>query len=201
MEHVSRETLHQLEAYAALLCKWNQRINLIGRTTESELWDRHIWDSYQLLELLPATVSTLADFGSGGGLPGLVLAIARPGLVVTLVERDQRKAAFLTQTVMTLALPNVSVRATPIETIDQRYDVITARALASLTELCSLSYPRLLATGFCLFPKGANFATELAEAKTMWDFAHHEIPSKTHDVAQIISLSQLTPRQAGEQSA
>jgi len=91
---VSRETLSRLEAYAELLTGWSTRINLVGRDTLPDLWRRHILDSAQLLAFVPDQARSMADLGSGAGLPGLVLAILGvPG--VELVEADSRKCAFL----------------------------------------------------------------------------------------------------------
>src|SRR6266446_2343020 len=91
---VSRETLARLEAYAALLAQWNERINLVGRDTRRDIWRRHFLDSAQLLPHVPAGTRSLADLGSGAGFPGLVLAIL--GVCgVELVESDARKCAFL----------------------------------------------------------------------------------------------------------
>ena len=96
---VSRETIDRLSIYANLLEKWNPRINLVSRSTLDDLWSRHIVDSAQLFELAPVTAKHWVDLGSGGGFPGLVIAILakelRPELEVVLVESDQRKCAFL----------------------------------------------------------------------------------------------------------
>lgn len=191
--NVSRETLGQLEAYTQLLTKWNKTINLVAPSTLDELWTRHIWDSYQLLELIPEGAD-IADIGSGGGLPGLVTAIARPDCPITLIERDQRKAAFLKQVVMSLGLSHASVVNDDIKNIQSRHSLVMARALAALDALCELSYPLLLKDGICLFPKGENFATEIEEAQKTWDFTHAIQASKTHDSACIISITKLKPR-------
>lgn len=191
--HVSRETLGQLEQYAELLAKWNRKINLVAPSTLEQLWERHIWDSYQLVEHIPPN-ATIHDLGSGGGLPGLVIAIARPDCPITLIERDQRKAAFLNQVALTLGLRHVRVVNSDITDVTSQADIVTARALATLDTLCALAHPLLLNDAICLFPKGENFATEVVTAKTAWDFTHTNIASKTHDSACIISISKLKPR-------
>lgn len=190
--NVSRETMPRIEAYVSLLLKWNQKINLIGPATEADIWARHIWDSYQVIAHLPP--GDLADIGSGAGLPGLIIAIAQPERKVTLIERDERKCAFLTQAALTLGLANVTVLNRDIRDVDGRFAVVTARALASLDALCELSLPLLLKDGICLFPKGRDFAREIEEATTRWAFQHTLIPSKTQDSASMISISELTPR-------
>src|SRR5512139_2081179 len=92
---VSRETLDQLQALVDTLVRWQKAINLVGRTTIEDVWTRHILDSAQLAPLIPTEAKSLADLGSGGGFPGLVLAALRPDLDLTLIEADARKAAFL----------------------------------------------------------------------------------------------------------
>ena len=197
--NVSRETQDRLTAYVALLLKWNKAINLIGPATEEDIWQRHIWDSYQLISLLPP--GPLADIGSGAGLPGLVIAIAEPERPVTLIERDQRKCAFLTQAALSLGLSHVTVVNRDIREIGDRFAVVTARALASLDALCELSHPLLLKDGICFFPKGRDFAREVEEATTRWAFESTQVPSKTHDSACIISISKLNPRREGVPTA
>lgn len=191
---VSRETFLHLQQYAALLLKWNQKINLIGKTTENELWARHIEDSLQLLPLLPPTGKTLADFGSGAGLPGIIISIARPDISVTLIEQDQRKSAFLIETARALNLSNVTVIARDIHSVDATFDIVCARALAPLSELCALAFPRLGKNAICLFPKGENFATELEQAGDKWGFQHTIFPSVTNQKSCVISLSELSPK-------
>jgi hypothetical protein len=91
---VSRETLARLETYVELLTSWNRRINLVGPNTIGDIWRRHILDSAQLFPLIPPAARRLVDFGSGAGLPGLILAIMGVPEVY-LVESDQRKIAFM----------------------------------------------------------------------------------------------------------
>jgi 16S rRNA (guanine527-N7)-methyltransferase len=97
--NVSRETMDRLKTYAHLLEKWNPRINLVSKSTIPDLWTRHIADSAQVFALAPHPVSHWVDLGSGGGFPGLVIAIianqGKSPLRVTLVESDARKSAFL----------------------------------------------------------------------------------------------------------
>ena len=192
-QNVSRETFSHLSAYVALLQKWNARINLIGKSTEAEIWQRHIADGLQLLPLIPDPIQTLADLGSGAGLPGLVIAIGRPALAVTLIEQDQRKAAFLREAAASLDLRNVRVLNTDLHAVHEKFDLVTARALASLSELCTMAHPFCGKETICLFPKGRNFAMELEEALAHWRMEYQTIPSKTQEDASIISLSELMP--------
>ena len=133
-ENVSRETFLRMKAYVDLLLTWNKRINLISKSTEPEIWKRHILDSAQLYPLIPRDCSSLMDFGSGAGFPGLVLAIM--GVRgVRLVESDARKCAFMREA--------ARITQTEAQVLNQRVesippiavDVITARALAPMADL------------------------------------------------------------------
>ncbi|OYW14270.1 MAG: 16S rRNA (guanine(527)-N(7))-methyltransferase RsmG [Rhodospirillales bacterium 12-54-5] len=150
--------------------------------------------SVQLAEHLPAGTKTLVDLGSGAGLPGLILAIALPKIHVTLVERDQRKCAFLIEAVRQLELMNVQIKNSDIALCTGHFDVVTARALASLSELCTLAYPLCGVNSICLFPKGENFASEVVEASVAWDFVLDKLSSKTNSLSVILALSHLKPQ-------
>ena len=175
---VSRETQARLDAYAALLTRWNARINLVAPRDLPQLWERHIADSLQLAPLIPPGVTRAIDLGSGGGFPGLVLAIAT-GLSVDLVESDQRKAAFLREAARITAAP-ARVHAARIEslTLDPA-QLVTARALAPLPQLLDLAAPLLAPGGMCLFLKGANAPSELTAATAEWHMEAETIPSRT----------------------
>lgn len=191
--NVPRETIAKLTDYAALLLKWNATINLVGKTTEADLWSRHIWDSYQLVPIVPRGTISLVDLGCGAGLPGIILAIARSEIAVTLVERDQRKCTFLREAVRALGLTNVKILACDAKDITETFDVVTSRALAALDALFEFSHPMLGKDSICLFPKGENFARELADARKHWSFREQVIHSKTNGKAGIISVSELNP--------
>lgn len=188
---VSRETLERLRAYEALIRKWNPRINLVSPATLDLLWIRHFADSGQLLHLAPDNAVHWADLGAGGGFPGLVIAIlaaeTKPRLRVTLVESDQRKAAFLSTAARILDL-GVEVRAERIESLPALgADVLSARALAPLDMLLHHAERHLAPGGVALFPKGANVEAELARALEHWRFSHQKEPSKT-DAAGVILI-------------
>ena len=171
---VSRETLAALQQYEELVRRWTTAINLVSKATLPDLWDRHIVDSAQIFALCPFSATSWADLGSGGGFPGVVIAILakqlKPDLRVTLVESDLRKATFLRQAAQTLALP-VTVRSSRIEVLDPlNAEVISARALAPLADLLAYADRHLAAGGVAVFPKGARYAEELAEAQKTWAF-------------------------------
>ena len=143
--NVSRETYDALKAYQRLLEKWTTRINLISKSTHDDVWVRHICDSAQVMALASPHARHWVDIGSGGGLPGLVVAILakafNPQLRVTLIESDQRKAVFVRTVVRELQL-NATVQAKRIEAVGPlKADVISARALADLNDLLRLTHP------------------------------------------------------------
>jgi 16S rRNA (guanine527-N7)-methyltransferase len=192
---VSRETWGQLETFAALVRRWTVTVNLVSRGSVQDLWDRHIVDSAQLFGFCPANARHWADLGSGGGLPGMVVAILarefRPDLLITLVESDQRKAAFLRQAAQSLGLaPKIhSERIESLAPLDA--DVISARALAPLTELLALSKPHLRPEGIGLFPKGSRFREEIEEARRTWSFDVDCHPSQSQPEAAVLIIRKI----------
>jgi 16S rRNA (guanine527-N7)-methyltransferase len=188
---VSRETIERLDAYAHLLLRWNAKINLISRGDEPRLAERHIDDALQLAPLMPPNISTAVDLGSGGGLPGLILAIAT-GAHFHLVEADKRKAAFLREA--------ARVTAAPVTIHNQRVEaamlapapLITARAFAPLPRLLELAHRLLMPTSILLLPKGESADRELTEAAAGWNMKMQKFPSKTDPGATILRLSEVT---------
>lgn len=158
--NVSRETFDKLTAYVALLEKWQPRINLIANSTVTDIWHRHVLDSAQLVSHIPAGTKTILDVGSGGGFPGLVLAIMTDA-TVHLVESDQRKSIFLQTVIRELQLTAV-VHNHRLESLPPMApDLITARALASVEKLLILLESQLASGPDCLFLKGAKVDEEL----------------------------------------
>ena len=118
--------------------------NLVSPGSLPSIWSRHVVDSAQLIDLAPADASSWIDIGTGGGFPGMIVALCWPGSV-TMVEPRKRRAAFLQQCVDRLALPTVHVLATKVEAVITQADVISARAVASVEKL-------LQAAGGCATP-------------------------------------------------
>lgn len=192
---VSRETFERLEALVALLEKWNRKINLISKSTTLDIWNRHIEDSAQIMKYAPESCDHWLDLGSGGGLPGLVIAIigAEHDRIkkVTMVESDGRKCAFLTEASRQLALP-VEVINQRIEAISpQDADVVSARALADLSILLGFCYPHVGERSKLLFPKGANHLAEIQRARESWRFQLEVHPSMTDPSAAVLEISDL----------
>lgn len=192
---VSRETFERLALYVSLLSKWQKTINLIAPSTVPMIWSRHILDSAQLMGHVPTTAQSWLDLGSGGGFPGLVCAAmaldSHPDIAFTLVEADVRKATFLRETARQMEI-RLGVLSRRIEDLPpSRADVISARALAPLANLCRYAYPHLSETGICLFQKGARHADELATAKQDWHMTYSVIPSITENDAVVVKLERL----------
>jgi 16S rRNA (guanine527-N7)-methyltransferase len=191
---VSRETADQLDALVDILVRWQRAINLVGRTTIEDVWIRHILDSGQLGAHIPAEAKSLADLGSGGGFPGLVLAALRPDLDTTLIEVDARKAAFLGEAGRRMGLkrlPRITV-ARIEQAVPAKADVVTARALAPLGQLLGWADRHRADTAICLFHKGKGWQAELTEAMKDWDISCQPLSSITDRDAVILRIGSYT---------
>ncbi len=195
---VPRETVPALEAYAALLTKWNRRLNLLSRHDIDDLWHRHIFDSAQLLELAPQSARSWLDLGSGAGFPALVCATmaraARRPLRFILVEADGRKAAFLRAAALELGLELDILQRQIEELALHPQDVISARALAPLEKLLGYAAPVSGPGTVMLFPKGRHADSELTLARRTWHSRVVRYPSRTDPAAMILRLSEVSRR-------
>jgi len=156
-----------LNRYIDLLIEANQVMNLTRITDREQAERLHIADALTILPFLPQTSCTVADLGSGGGVPGIPLAIARPDVRVLLVESTRKKAAFLASVAERLALGNVEVSASRVEDLAhtsrrESFDVVTARAVALLPWLIEWSMPLLKKGGTLLAMKGKRAESEVA---------------------------------------
>jgi 16S rRNA (guanine527-N7)-methyltransferase len=189
---VSIARLHQFEA---LVRKWNPSINIVARSTLEDLWHRHIMDSVQLFSCVRPNYRLWLDIGSGGGFPGIVIAILAAGLApqlrIALVESDKRKSVFLSEAVRQLELSATIYPLRIDELAPQGADVVSARALAPLTTLCGLSVRHLRDDGVCAFLKGANADTEIIEARKDWRFDLDRTASITDSRASALFLRGL----------
>lgn len=154
-----------LERYAGLLATEGVTRGLIGPREVPRLWDRHLLNCGLLAPLIPDG-ATVADLGSGAGLPGVVLAIARPDLTVTLVEPMARRVGFLDEVRAELELSNVEVVRARAEQWPEsgRFDVVTARALAALPKLLAWCLPLVAEHGELLAMKGSSAHDEIVAA-------------------------------------
>jgi 16S rRNA (guanine527-N7)-methyltransferase len=158
-----------LARYLALMLRWNATYNLTAIRDPREMVTKHLLDS---LAMVPAVhgVATLADLGTGPGLPGIPLAIAVPGLHVTLVESAGKKARFMREALRTLGLGNAEVAESRIEALDRpgAFQAITARALATLPQILALGGHLLAPDGVLLAMKGARPDDEIAALPPGW---------------------------------
>jgi 16S rRNA (guanine527-N7)-methyltransferase len=194
---VSRETFDRLVAFEQMFQKWNRSINLVAQSTSADVWQRHILDSAQLARIEPGAVRW-ADIGSGGGFPGLVMAFLladRPGASIDLVESNRKKASFLQTVVGQFNLPArvVARRIEDSHGVVATPQIVTARALASLSVLLDLSAPWLTSGARGLFHKGRDYRAEVQESVNRWSFDLVEHPSVTDPHGVILELSNLRP--------
>lgn len=189
--NVSRETIEKLIIYRDLLVKWNPKINLVSSKTLPDSIGRHFADSLQLWAYR-GTAKSWADLGSGGGFPGMVVAIANScsgnSLTVTLVEADARKCSFL-RTVSRETNTPVEILANRIEEANiEQADIVSARALAPLTKLLEMTHGNLSPAGFALYLKGQSCDEEIAAASRAWSFSYEKFPSKTDADAAVLKV-------------
>ncbi|MDA8712848.1 16S rRNA (guanine(527)-N(7))-methyltransferase RsmG [Alphaproteobacteria bacterium] len=211
---VSRETLTKLMAYQALLGKWQKSVNLVGPNTLAHFWQRHAADSAQIMRYAPSTSTnpnaapnatmTWLDLGSGGGLPGLVLAIMlaekNPAAHMHFIESDRKKAGFLRAVIADTGL-TATVHHARIEAVAAAkppalaaIDVITARALAPLPDLLGLLAPFCSSSTVALVHKGRNWQEELTASEQYWKLNVTAQLSDTDAAARILEISAVTPR-------
>ena len=189
---VSRETIEKLDAYAALVAEESARQNLVSASTLEQFWERHILDSAQLVRFEPRPRSSWADVGSGAGLPGIVIACLADG-PVTLIEPRRLRAEFLHRTCESLRL-NATVYTGKVERLEAKYDVITARAVASLPRLLEISAHLSTRNTVWALPKGASAERELAEARRTWQGAFHVEQSVTDADSKIVVATEVRAR-------
>jgi 16S rRNA (guanine527-N7)-methyltransferase len=162
------ENLQLARKYADLLVRDADLLGLLGPRELPKLWSRHILNSAVVAELVMAG-QTVADIGSGAGLPGIPMALANPRATFTLIEPMERRADWLTQTIADLGLENVKVRRARAEEVhDEAFDTVTARALASLPKLLKLAVPLAKHGGRVLSLKGQKAEEEILEAKRLY---------------------------------
>jgi 16S rRNA (guanine527-N7)-methyltransferase len=189
---VPRETEQKLRAFGDLLLAENARQNLISKASVAQYWERHVMDSAQLLRFAPRDADWL-DIGSGPGLPGLVLAILGVR-AITLVEPRRLRTEFLERSVADLRLGNVRVVTGKVEQVGDRYDVVTARAVAPLARLLDMAERLTGPEGHWVLPKGRSAAKELEEARRTWQGEFRLEPSLTDPESRIVVATRVRRR-------
>lgn len=193
--NVSRETFELLKAYETSLVEWQKKFNLVSNSSLADSWNRHFEDSAQLFQYIPDNARILLDFGSGAGFPGMVLAIMAkektPYLKFKLIESIGKKTLYLKE-VAKITGSNVEIINERIEKLPpQKADVITSRAMASLSELLNYTKRFMKPETICIFPKGQKYSEEIAEAKKHWDFDCEIYDSKTSAEGKILIIKRL----------
>jgi len=194
---VSRETLlaeyfkenkGKADRYATILQTWGIERGLVGPKEGDRIWDRHIANCLPVTTLIPQGVKVV-DIGSGAGLPGIVIALARPDLEVTLIEPLQRRVDFLNEVITELDLPMTVMRGKS-ESIKKSFEVVTARAVAPLPKLLTISWHLVKAGGALLAMKGENAQVEIdsTEAKKHSITSLHLIELPNFDLARVIEV-------------
>jgi 16S rRNA (guanine527-N7)-methyltransferase len=196
---VSRETVGRLDLFVECLLRWQKTTNLIGPSTASKLWTRHIADSLQLLTLAPEA-KVWIDLGSGAGFPGLVIACAlagRAGAAVHLIESNAKKAAFLREAARVTDAPALvhHMRIEAFAGVPRGApDVITARALAPLNVLLGYVKPLMKSGAQALLLKGPDVEAELTEAAKYWSIQATLVSSRTAATSNIVNIRGLESR-------
>lgn len=194
--NVSCETISKLKAYETMVKEWNNKFNLVSKSSVENLWNRHIIDSIQLIQFIRPTDVSLYDFGSGAGFPAIVLAIISeqifPNLTINLVESIGKKIKFLTAVKEELNLKNINIWHERIENLKiSNVDIISSRALAALPKLLEYAHPYCNKNTRLIFPKGENWENEVAQAKQQWFFEYETIQSITDNTGHILKISKL----------
>ena len=193
--NVSRESRTRIESYVTLLLTWQKRINLIGPATAASIWERHILDSLQLLPLLPSGTRSIAELGSGAGIPGLVIAMAAD-LEAHLYESNGKKAAFLREAARQTRT-RAHVHMVRLETLTSdptlpKVDCVVARALAPLPLLLDYAEPFLSRGAVGLFHKGQDVDVELTEATKYWRMKVTKHASQCDSRGVILEIHEAT---------
>ena len=192
LTHTTPAEIADLETFIGRLAEANAVMNLIGPDTLPDVWNRHIWDSAQLLELAPEA-GTWADLGAGAGFPGVVLAIllkGRPDTHVWLIDSLGKRCRFLQEIVDELALPATVINGRAEEQA-LKVDVVTARAVAPMEKLLAYAQPYLQRGAQGLFLKGEKAEVELIEARKVWHFESDLSVSRSDPRGRIVSVRSL----------
>lgn len=193
---VDKDVLKKLETYEQILKAWQKKINIVSRGTLDDIWERHFLDSLQLIPIIdgicrPKKVSCpkILDVGSGGGFPGMVLAIAAK-FDVTCVDTNYKKTLFLEEIARQTCTKVSILNQKDVDVEFTNFDIITSRAYTSLSDLLNLILSKTN-NGTGVFLKGKSYLEEIAEAKKTFSFRFETFPSKTNAESAIIVVSDV----------
>ena len=175
---VSRETLAKLTQYELKIISFNEKFNIIGKSTIPKIWQRHFADSAKIFSLITKVVKnngnkklTICDVGSGGGFPGLIILILnqekKVNFCMTLVESNKKKCSFLKDLTKILKV-KAEVINNRAENLNEKYDIITGRAVAPLPKFLMFCRNIRKDKTIYILPKGSNFQSELLQLKKQW---------------------------------
>jgi 16S rRNA (guanine527-N7)-methyltransferase len=186
IERYFPERLDEIAAYAHFLTSAGIERGLIGPREGERIWERHIFNCLPVTQLLPQGAS-LFDIGSGAGLPGIVIALARPDLSVTLIEPLERRVSFLTEAVegLNLTINNIEVIRGRAQDVKKSADFVTARAVAPLEKLKKMSWHMVKTGGSLLAMKGES---ALAEMEGVKGATLHEITLEGIELGRIVAI-------------
>ncbi|WP_404418053.1 16S rRNA (guanine(527)-N(7))-methyltransferase RsmG [Brevundimonas vesicularis] len=190
--NASVEQIADLEAFRLRLVEANAVMNLVGPDSLPDFWNRHVWDSAQLLDRAPEA-KTWADLGAGAGFPGLVLSImlkGRDGAHVWLIDSLAKRCRFLQEVVNALSLP-ATVIVGRAEAQSVTCDIVTARAVAPMERLLGYAQPYFQRGAQGLFLKGERAESELIEARKSWHFEAELAPSQSDVRGRIVTIRSL----------
>jgi 16S rRNA (guanine527-N7)-methyltransferase len=192
---VSRETHAKLLDHLALVAKWNPAINLVSSQSLQDGWRRHVLDSAQLCLIAGGNECHWMDVASGGGFPGIVVAIVAaekyPEMSVTLVDSDRRKCTFLSESVRHLKL-RAEVVCGRVESLHRgNASVVSARAFSPLRKLLGEVGPLFSKGCVGLFLKGKTYSEEVNDARQAWRFRCEVIQSKTQSDSVVLKIQEI----------
>jgi len=176
---LSDAQLGQLDAYLDGLIEKNKVLNLTRITDKADAEVKHVADALTLLKFIPESAVTLADVGTGGGIPGVILAIARPQMRVTLIDATRKKLDAVQGLCDAVGVHNVTTHHGRMEQVELKFDVVTARAVAAMGKLLGWCRPLLKRGGVLLALKGPRVSEEIAAMsgaqKRQWTLSTHTI--------------------------
>lgn len=182
---LNSKIINKLEEFVNLLLYYNQKYNLIGKSTIDDVWNRHILDSAQLIKFIPDPNFKIGDFGSGAGLPAIILSIL--GIKeIHLIEKSFRKCEFLNEAKKISENKIIIHQKMAQEITNIKFDIITSRAFAPLDKLLPIIQPYFKENTIAILPKGKNIFDELKSVKKK---LHYEIhPSLTSNEGHILVI-------------
>ena len=196
---VSRETIISLEKFEELVLSANKKLNLIGKSTEYEIWNRHITDSFQVIDFIDKNDKSMIDLGTGAGFPGIVLALAakerKIPLEIMLIEKSQKKIKFLEKTIDKL---NLNIKIICKNILDEKNitaDVFVARAFKPLEVVLQLIHNQTLNYKKFFIFQGKTGSVELLQASKNWNIEYKQRVSVTSNDSKILEINNLTKRQ------